>query len=220
MDRSTTEEGVRAGRGGRTGRPPLTERRKAATRLEIAREAVRLFTTRGIARTSAEDIADAAGISVRTLWRYFPSKERCVLPLLTAGIETAARCLRAWPPDQGITALLDCMQRATGEAVTDMPTLLGLVRLTRTEPGLRAVWMQAHDDAEPVFAAALAERAAAPADGLDIRVQAATLNAALRAAVEHHAWHGPPPDRPDAGYGQLIEAIRTALLTAARGLPL
>lgn len=219
MERSTADRGVRPVRVGRTGRPRLTERRKAATRLEIAREAVRLFTTRGVARASAEEIAGAAGISVRTLWRYFPSKESCVLPLLTAGIETAARSLRAWPPGTGVPALLGCMERAVGEAVTDLPTLLGLVRLTRTEPGLRAVWMQAHDDAEPVFARALAARTGGSAESLRVSVQAAIVNVALRAAVEHYAWHVDTSQRSDASYAELIETIRTALVTASEGLP-
>jgi AcrR family transcriptional regulator len=209
MERSVTKAP------GRSGRPPLTERRKRATRLEIALEAVRLFTARGIAATSAEEIAAAAGISVRTLWRYFPSKESCVRPLLTSGIEAAAGALRAWPPGAGMDALVDEMERAAGETVVDVSTLLGLVRLTRTEPGLRAVWLQAHDDAEPVFAAALAQRAGEPADSLRIGMQAAMINGALRAAVEHHAWHVHQDQRPEAAYADLIEAIRAALLTAA-----
>ena len=68
---------------GRTGRPPLTERRKTETRLEVARAAVGLFLAKGVADTSAEEIAEAAGISSRTLWRYFPTKDSCVTPLLT-----------------------------------------------------------------------------------------------------------------------------------------
>jgi AcrR family transcriptional regulator len=82
---------------GRTGRPPLTERRKTETRLEVARAAVRLFLAKGVAGTSAEEIAEAAGISSRTLWRYFPTKESCVTPLLTGVIELIARFLQSWP---------------------------------------------------------------------------------------------------------------------------
>jgi AcrR family transcriptional regulator len=215
MERSPTK----ASGAGRGGRPPLTERRKATTRMEVAREAVRLFAAGGVAGTSAEEIAAAAGISVRTLWRYFPSKESCVRPLLTAGIETVARSLRAWPSGHGMSALVDEMDRAAGEAGTEVPTMLALVRLTRTEPGLRAVWLQAHDDAEPVFAAALAQRGGAPAESLRVRMQAAMINGALRAAVEHHAWHVTPAQGPDSSYEELIEAIRTTLLMAARGLP-
>ncbi len=51
-----------AGRaGGATGRPPLTERRRAETRMEIAEEAVRLFVAKGVAAVTAEDIAPPSG---------------------------------------------------------------------------------------------------------------------------------------------------------------
>jgi AcrR family transcriptional regulator len=198
----------------RTGRPPLTERRKAATRLEIAREAVALFTAQGVTATSAEEIAAAAGISVRTLWRYFPNKESSVLPLLTGGIEATARALRSWPAGSGMAALLDDMERQGRETIANLSTLLDLVRLTRTEAGLRAVWLQSHHDAEPVFAAALAQRAGLLGDDLTVRIQAAMINSALRAAVEHHAFHAGTTDEV-----ALTAAVRMAMLTAAQGIP-
>ncbi|WP_281904675.1 TetR/AcrR family transcriptional regulator [Phytohabitans aurantiacus] len=198
----------------RTGRPPLTERRKAATRLEIAREAVALFTDRGVAATSADEIAAAAGISVRTLWRYFPNKESSVLPLLTGGIEATARALRSWPAGSGMAALLDDLVSQGQETITDLPALLNLVRLTRTEAGLRAVWLQSHHDAEPVFATALAQRAGLPDDDPTVRIQAAMINSALRAAVEHYAF------RTDtANQEELTASVRMAMATVARGLP-
>jgi AcrR family transcriptional regulator len=195
----------------RLGRPPLTERRKAATRLEVAREAVRLFTSQGVAGTSAEEVAAAAGISVRTLWRYFPSKEACVWPLLAAGIQTLARSLREWPPGRGIADAFE--EQAADEVAADLPAVLALIRLTRTEPGLRAVWLQAHDDAESVIVAALARRSGLPEDDLGVKVRAALVNGALRAAVEHHAL------RPDADEKELVEAVHGALRIAAGGIP-
>lgn len=195
----------------RTGRPPLTERRKAATRLEVAREAVRLFTSKGVAGTSAEEIAAAAGISVRTLWRYFPSKESCVWPLLTAGIQNLASTLRAWPPGRDIAELLDGV--ADPDATADLPAMLALIRLTRTEPGLRAVWLQSHDDAEPLLVAALARRTGLDEDDLRVRVRAAMINGALRVAVEQYARG------TDVDEKALLEATRTALRIAGEGLP-
>jgi AcrR family transcriptional regulator len=197
---------------GRTGRPPLTERRRAATRLEIAREAVRLFTARGVAATSADEIAAAAGISTRTLWRYFPSKESCVLPLLTGGIELTARHLRAWRPDEDTADLLAAMRDDPGEIAADRRVLLDLVRLTGSDPALRAVWLDAHRQAEPLFADALAGRAGLPAADLTVKVQAAVINAALRTAVEHYATIGADEE------GLLEATVTEALLTAARGL--
>jgi AcrR family transcriptional regulator len=203
---------------GRTGRPPLTERRKAETRLDIARAAVHLFTTKGVGATTAEEIAAAGGVSLRTLWRYFPAKESCVLPLLAAGVQNIAHSLRTWPPGNGIAELLDDIEARAGDLATDLPSLMALVRLTRAEPALRAVWLQAHDDAEPVFAAALNERAGASGDSLQIHVQAAMINSALRAAVEHYAWRANPANLPDTNAG-LLQVVRTALHTAAQGLP-
>jgi AcrR family transcriptional regulator len=196
----------------RIGRPPLTERRRAATRLEIAREAVRLFTAQGVAATSADEIAAAAGISTRTLWRYFPSKEGCVRPLLTGGIEMTARHLRRWREDESVADLVHAMDENSGEIADDRKALLDLVRLADSDPALRAVWLDAHRQAEPVFAAALAERAGLPAPDLTVKVQAAMINTALRTAVEHYAAES-ASDEP----GRLEATVTEALLAAARG---
>lgn len=205
---------------GRTGRPPLTEERKEEIRLEIARAAVDLFVAQGVAATTGEQIGQAVGVSARTVWRYFPSKESCVRPLLTAGIGTIAAALREWPPGSPLAesfARLDDGPRLA--AGPDPATVGALVRLTRTEPGLRAVWLQTYDEAEPAFARALADRAGLPADDLRPAVQAAMLNAALRAAVEQHAWQTEDaPDDPAAARAGLAGAIRTALAVASEGL--
>ncbi|CAL9345899.1 hypothetical protein SUDANB106_00371 [Streptomyces sp. enrichment culture] len=201
---------------GRTGRPPLSERRKAETRAEIARAAVRLFTERGVAATSVEDIAAEAGISLRTFWRYSSGKEDCVRPLLATGTDVVARALGELRPGDDIAALVDEVARRTGERVADLPTVLALVRLAQHEPGLRAVWLRAHDEAEAAFAAALARSTGRPADGLWVAVGAAMVNGALRAAVEHHALRA--ADGSPAGGEGLVEAVREALRAAVRGL--
>lgn len=196
----------------RIGRPPLTERRKAETRLEVARAAVRLFLAKGVADTSAEEIAAEVGISARTLWRYFPSKESCVMPLLTGGIEHTAACLRAWRRDQGVSELLEMLTSGHLGSREEMAAMMNLVRLTRTDPGLRAVWLEAHREAEPAFAEALAHRAGLAEPDLVTAVQAAMINGALRVTVEHHAFH---PGKPES----LAAATAEALVVAARGLP-
>ncbi|WP_307866692.1 hypothetical protein [Streptomyces sp. NE5-10] len=49
-----------------------------------------------------------------------------------------------------------------------------LVRLARTEPALRAVWLQSYDEAVPAFARALVDRAGLPPDDLRPALQAAS----------------------------------------------
>lgn len=51
------------------------ERNKAQTRLALANAAVRLFRARGYNATTVDDIAEEAGCSARTFFRYFGAKE-------------------------------------------------------------------------------------------------------------------------------------------------
>ena len=206
---------------GRTGRPPLTDERKAEIRLEIARAAVDLFVSQGVAATTGEQIGQAVGVSSRTVWRYFPSKESCVQPLFSAGIDVIVACLRDWLPGEPLERLFDTAFPTEHGLVggPDRATVGALVRLTRTEPGLRAVWLQTYDEAEPAFARALAERAGLPADDLRPTIQAAMFNAALRAAVEHHAWRATDAETdPATAAAQLTATIRSALAAAAEGV--
>ncbi|WP_183086272.1 TetR family transcriptional regulator [Mycetocola tolaasinivorans] len=53
----------------------LRERRRLETSAAIGDATLDLFETRGVEHTTVADIAAAAGISVRTFFRYFPSKE-------------------------------------------------------------------------------------------------------------------------------------------------
>ena len=59
----------------------LRERRRRATTSEISQAALILFEQKGVAATTIHDIAVAAGVSDRTCFRYFPSKEESVLTL-------------------------------------------------------------------------------------------------------------------------------------------
>ncbi|MFF0700040.1 TetR/AcrR family transcriptional regulator [Streptomyces tendae] len=202
---------------GRTGRPPLTDERKSAVRLEIARAAVGLFIAQGVAATTGEQIGRAVGVSARTVWRYFPTKESCVRPLFSTGIDTVTAALRQWRPGRPLQEAFDHVWTAGEEPVG--PDVGALLRLTRSEPGLRAVWLQTHDEAEPAFARALAERAGLPDDDVRPAVWAAMLNAALRAAVEHHAYRAAEPDSgPATVQADLADTLRAALALAAVGL--
>nr|WSZ21058.1 hypothetical protein OH837_44375 [Streptomyces canus] len=84
---------------------------------------------------------------------------------------------------------------------------------------MRAVWLQTYEEAEPAFARALATRARLPADGLEPTTRAAMFSAALRAAVEHHAWRSADTgtDRATAET-ELMEILRSALAVAAGGV--
>ncbi|NLU75302.1 TetR family transcriptional regulator [Streptomyces sp. HNM0575] len=198
-------------------RPSLADRRRDALRLDIAREAVRLFAAQGVTPTTGEEIAQSVGISARTLWRHFPNKESCIRPLLTAGLEVAIDHLHHWPRETGLVDYLTATCRQGNFAPPDA-AVLHLIRMTRTEPALRAVWLQAHDDALPVFTELLARRAGKPSDDLRVKVHAATINGALRAAAEDFALHCTDDDA-DTSQSTLAASLHVALEAAAGGLP-
>lgn len=192
------------------GRPPMSERRKRIVRLQIARAAMELFAEKGVAGTTGDDIARAIGISTRTLWRYFPNKEGCVRPLLTSGLEVMAAHLRAWPADLSLVDHLDRIGAFAEGGETVEEPVAALIRMTRHEPGLMAVWLDVHRAAEDVFAQILAERLGVDPGDLPVRVRSAALNAALRTAAERQALHG----GGEEGMGVLL---RTALVALADG---
>src|SRR3954452_5172777 len=71
------------------GRPTLTERRKAQTRREIAETALALFAREGYDGVSAEAIAEEAGVSLRTFYRYFTGKDALLSPIVTGWLSAA-----------------------------------------------------------------------------------------------------------------------------------
>jgi AcrR family transcriptional regulator len=110
-----------------------TRRRDAAgTRLALLREARHRFATNGYAATTVRDIAEAAGVNVSLISRYFASKEglfeacltgavdeldRSVTPGLTLD-DLAANIVRRLADEQGKTQLL-LLLRSSGDAGAD-----------------------------------------------------------------------------------------------------
>jgi AcrR family transcriptional regulator len=203
--------------GGAAEHPTLSERRKEQLRHEVAVEAVRLFATKGLAGTSVEDIATAAGISPRTFWRYFPSKESCVQPLLATGIDSLSRWLRAWSPQVPLASAVDHVSAVSGADSEHLDLTLTVLRLAETEPGIRAVWLQEHHRTWPVIADVLAHHSGLPADRLEVRVWAATISSAMLTAMEHYvaSTAGTGKCEPDV----VTQLIKEALRTASAGIP-
>lgn len=214
-DAAGAEQEPARARRNRVGRPPLTERRKENARLDIARAAVDLFAEHGVEGVSASDIAESVSISTRTLWRYFPSKEECVAPLLALGLQRLVQQLREWPRDKPLLEALASGDWIAAEGPDTARLVLDLMRLTRTEPSLQTVWMRQTFAAHPAVAEVLAERAGRDRPVMEDNVQAGMLLAAMHVAVRDFAWR-----RPGEDDGTLVDALRSALAVAVRGLPL
>ena len=82
---------------GFTPNPGLRERKKQKTRDTIIEVALDLFAERGYEHTTIAEIADAADVSPRTIFAYFPSKEDILFYDLREVQEGLAHALRERP---------------------------------------------------------------------------------------------------------------------------
>lgn len=105
------------------------EARKQETRAAVLEAARHLFALHGYENTTVREIADAAGITERTLYRYFDGKEGLLAEEATAWTEALCDAIRERPPAE---APYVAVQRAM-IAVTDGPSGDGpLTRLIET----------------------------------------------------------------------------------------
>ena len=80
----------------------LRERKKRATREAIAAAAMELFMERGFDSVTVAEVAEAADVSEKTVFNYFPTKEDLALARFEPRIEALITALRELPPEASI----------------------------------------------------------------------------------------------------------------------
>ncbi|MFC3439301.1 TetR family transcriptional regulator [Nocardia seriolae] len=201
----------------RAGRPALSEARRAATRREVALAAAHLFIENSYTATTVEDIAAAAGMGLRTFYRYFATKEDVLAPLLAIGTQAWADELAACPPDLPLReALARSYRTATTRtlAAESIPEsrLRPLVRAATQLPALRATWLRVHQDCEAQLIPIIAARTGSTPDDLDVALTAAMANTAVRLATERWAATDEPGSAADFVDTCLIRLATHSLL--------
>ncbi len=92
----------------------LRDRQRAQIRADIRRAAFLLFSDRGYDGVTTEEIASAAGVSPRTLFRHVPSKEELLLaPVRHGGAEVVALLERRPAGESPDVALINAMTTRT-----------------------------------------------------------------------------------------------------------
>jgi AcrR family transcriptional regulator len=112
----------------------LRERKKQKTRDTITSVALELFAEHGYEHTTIAEIADAAEVSPRTIFAYFPSKEDILFCDLPEVQQRLAHALRERPA--GATAL-DVLRDFILESLGPDPARTLRKRIVGTDPGLR-----------------------------------------------------------------------------------
>jgi len=114
----------------------LRDRKMQATRARIAETALDLFLTRGFADTTIDQIAAAAGVGRRTIFRHFATKEAILLDHLVVRQEVALRRLLERPPCEPLLESLHAVLRELAEQGYDRRLLAQIRAVIESEPRL------------------------------------------------------------------------------------
>lgn len=117
----------------------LRELKMERTRQLIAEKAFELFTEQGFDHTTVEQIAAAAEVGPRTLYRYFPTKETLLVKFVEEHLFVALDRLCGQPDEtplpEAIYALMDSVITSTAANAT---RVLAIYELARRTPSVEA----------------------------------------------------------------------------------
>ncbi|MTD43223.1 TetR family transcriptional regulator [Conexibacter sp. W3-3-2] len=169
----------------------LRERRRLQTAREISDAALGLFESVGVDGTRIEDIAREAGISPRTFFRYFPTKERaafCSDPEVEQLVDGMAATL---DPGTPLLPQVEAIYAAAMAAYDNGRSpggrrVLRMWRLVDREPTLRAAGVAYEEERARALAARLRE--ALGTDERDLRPELVVEVVGASARVAFRRW--------------------------------
>lgn len=165
------------------GEPGLRERKRRETSKRIEEASIRLFLQRGYGETTIDEIADAAGISRRTFFHYFKSKDDIMLAMQSGLGDILADALREEPDDKRpFEAMRDAILRSTSLYPAD--NMLAIDRLMRSSETVQARKQAAYIQHERTLFAALRAKWPEPERETGLKLLAMVSIGAIRLALE------------------------------------
>ncbi|MCV7179346.1 TetR/AcrR family transcriptional regulator [Mycolicibacterium sphagni] len=193
---------------------PAQTARSERTRDALRRAALVRFLAQGVEDTSAEQIADDAGVSLRTFYRHFTSKHDLLFADYDVGLEWFRAALHARSPGESI---IESVQSAIDASPYDPEAVaqIAALRARELDPG-RIVRHTRQVEAE--FADAIADQLSqsaqptTPDERLRVIVTARCIAAAVFGAME--LWMV----GEDRSLAELARLCRTALESLRDGI--
>jgi len=191
----------------------LRERKKVATRQAIGRAALTLATERGPGAVTVDDIAEAAGVSPRTVFNYFPTKEAAILGVDPDRRRELIERLDARPAAEApLQALREALRASDDDDGDGAIAWRTRARLAREHPQLQSGYLAGFASLEDALTDAIARRTGVdPTVDPYPRLVATAALCALRVAVDHAI----DQRRVDA----LPDAVDAAFAALTAGLP-
>jgi AcrR family transcriptional regulator len=195
----------------------LRERKRRVTRQLISDAATALFAARGFDAVKVSEVARRVGVSEKTIYNYFPTKESMVLDTADEMVEGLAAALRARARGESITEAVgrahdDEMARfgADADPLADMvPAFFTMIEHT---PSLHAAWLELHARFARVACEALAEQAGVDPDDPEPMIAGRALVGLVDIGMRSRVRHIEAGRRGEA----LREAVNDDVRRAAR----
>jgi AcrR family transcriptional regulator len=164
--------------------------RKLATRDALQRAALELVRARGSDAVTVEDICARAGVSPRTFFNYFASKDEAIIDWDAEIDAFVTRAVTERPADESpVQAIRTVLNSAIGDAMATEPWRDRL-QLIREQPGLISRFVAVMSSVQRALARAVATRTGLTTDHLYVELTAAVSVAAIRTAIQ--AWTDAP----------------------------
>ena len=194
------------------------EAHKQATRQALQQAADRLFAERGYAATTVRDIAEAAGVTERTFFRYFTGKEELIIDDALSWLPVLLDAIRDRPDDEDLgTAVRQALlEMGALLSASSRPTPLWLfsdgppgARISRTPPG---TLLRIETDLAAVIRERLARTHPDVADPDYLAdLLARIVLAMIRSAMIRHAQLSRDPGRETVPASVLVDQALTLL---------
>ncbi|MGA9876253.1 MAG: TetR family transcriptional regulator [Solirubrobacteraceae bacterium] len=142
----------------------LRERKKRLTRQQISDVATTLFVVRGFDNVKVSEVAQIVGVSEKTVYNYFPTKESLVFDRADEGIERLVVALREREPEESpakamLRALKEDPEEFEGLADEIHMFVPLFAEMVASTPSLRAAWLDLQGRLVAVATEELAARA-------------------------------------------------------------
>jgi AcrR family transcriptional regulator len=155
------------------------------TRTALVDVALDLFERQGFDRTTVDQIAATAGVSQRTFFHHFPTKEAVLFSGYADRLAEASSRFRQVPPDAGLAEAIERATTPVAEAIDEHPGLfLRRNRLYAAAPSLRATMLRINEEWIDELTLEVARRLDLHPDDLRARLVATMANGATRAAID------------------------------------
>lgn len=136
----------------------VRERVREKMKTELAQQLYSVFAKRGLENVTAQQAAQAVGISRATFFRYFSSKEDAVVTALRSMNMHFSQMLESMVSNPS-ESLLELLRRSFEPTVLaaegDPETMRAQIKLVKSTPALRATWQESRREQSSALAQAL-----------------------------------------------------------------